>query len=111
MVRGGWGIYTDFGYINANALNPGIDAAGGSGLTFFAVNPTGLRKPDGTFFRASEPLSAIAALNTVNPNVPPLSGFVLSPRIQQPSTNQANVGWSHQLDPVSAVTEPWLRDC
>ena len=109
VIRGGWGIYTDFAYTGANALFPAIDAAGGSGLIFFAVNPTGLRKPDGTLFRASDPLSTIASLNTVNPNVPPLSGVVLSPRIEQPHTYQANLGWGHQLDSVSAVTVDYVR--
>ena len=96
VIRGGWGIYTDFAYTGANALFPTIDAAGGSGFVFVAVNPAGLRKPDGTLFRASEPLSAIASLNTVNPNVPPLAGVVLSPRIEQPYTYQSNLGWGHR---------------
>ena len=108
VVRGGWGIYTDFGYINGNALNPGIDAAGGSGLVFSAVAPTGLRKADGTLFRASDPLSSIAALNTVNPNLPPLSGFVLSPRLEQPHTYQTNIGVAHQLDAASAVSVDYV---
>jgi hypothetical protein len=104
VVRGGWGIYTDFSYISANALFPKIDAAGGNGTVFNAVNPTGLRKADGTLFRASDPLSSIAALNTVNPNVPPLSGVVLSPRMEQPFSYQTNLGWEHRLDATSAVT-------
>jgi outer membrane receptor protein involved in Fe transport len=109
VVRGGWGIYTDFAYTNANALTPGIDAAGGSGLVFFALNPAGLRKPDGTLFRASDPLSAIASLNTVNPNVPPLTGQVLSPRIEQPHTYQTNAGWTHALGDAMAVTVDYVR--
>ena len=109
VIRGGWGIYTDFAYTNANVLTPGIDAAGGSGLVFQAVNPAGLRKPDGTLFRATEPLSAIAALNTVNPNVPPLSGVVLSPRIEQPHTFQTNLGWSHSLGDAMALSIDYVR--
>ena len=31
IIRGGWGIYTDFGYTNANVLTAAIDAAGGGG--------------------------------------------------------------------------------
>ncbi len=90
-------------------LFPAIDAAGGSGLVFLAVNPAGLRKPDGTLFRASDPISAIASLNTVNPNVPPLNGIVLSPRIEQPHTYQANLGWGHELNAVSALTVDYVR--
>ena len=109
VIRGGWGIYTDFAYTGANALFPAIDAAGGSGLIFLASNPGGLRKPDGTLFRASEPVSAIASLNAVNPNVPPLVGAVLSPRIGQPHTYQSNLGWGHQLTSVSALTVDYVR--
>ena len=109
VVRGGWGIYTDFAYTSANALFPAIDAAGGSGFVFVAVNPTGLRKPDGTLFRVGDPLSSIAALNTVNPNAPPLAGAVLSPRIEQPHTYQASLGWGHDLDAVSAVSVDYVR--
>ncbi len=109
VIRGGWGIYTDFAYTSANALFPAIDAAGGSGFVFVASNPTGLRKPDGTLFRASDPVSTIASLNAVNPNVPPLVGAVLSPRIGQPHTYQWNLGWGHQLTSVSAVTVDYVR--
>src|SRR5258705_581029 len=41
VVRGGWGLYTDFAYTNQNALNAAIDAAGGARIWFFAHNPAG----------------------------------------------------------------------
>ena len=109
VVRGGWGIYTDFAYTNANALSPAIDASGGSGFVFFAQNPAGLRKADGSLFRASDPISTIAALNTVNTSVPPLTGFVLSPRIEQPYAYQTSIGWAHELDAATAVTADYVR--
>jgi hypothetical protein len=34
---------------------------------------------------------------------------VLSPRIEQPHTYQANLGWGHELDAVSAVTVDYVR--
>jgi hypothetical protein len=109
VIRGGWGIYTDFAYTNANALSPAIDASGGSGLVFFAQNPAGLRKPDGSFFRASDPISAIAGLNSVNTSAAPLSGFILSPRIEQPYTFQTSVGWAHALSGATSVTADYVR--
>ena len=109
VVRGGWGIYTDFAYTNQNALNAAIDAAGGIGIVFQAVNPTGLRKPDGSLFLASDPLSTIASLNTVNTSLPPLGGQVQSPRLEQPYTRQANIGWAHQLNPATALTADYVR--
>ena len=36
IIRGGWGIYTDFGYTNSNVLTAAIDAAGGGGPVFVA---------------------------------------------------------------------------
>jgi hypothetical protein len=109
VVRGGWGIYTDFAYTNANALNAAIDAAGGIGIVFLGVNPTGLRKPDGSLFLASDPLSTIASLNTVNTSLPPLGGQVQSPRLEQPYTRQANIGWAHQLNPATSLTADYVR--
>ena len=109
VVRGGWGLYTDFVYTNQNALNAALDAAGGVGIVFLANNPAGILKPDGSFFRASDPLSTIAAQNLVNTSLPPLGGQVQSPRLEQPYTRQANVGWSHQLDSSTTLTVDALR--
>ena len=108
-MRGGWGLYTDFAYTNQNALNAALDAAGGVGIVFLANNPAGILKPDGSFFRASDPLSTIAAQNLVNTSLPPLGGQVQSPRLEQPYTRQANVGWSHQLDSSTTLTVDALR--
>jgi hypothetical protein len=109
VVRGGWGVYTDFAYTNQNALNAAIDAKGGGGIVFLANNPAGIRRGDGSFFGASDPLSTIASQNMVNPNLPPLAGQVQSPRLQQPYTRQANVGWVHQLGSSTALSVDVVR--
>ena len=109
IVRAGWGVYTDFAYTNQNALNAAIDAAGGAGIVFLANNPAGIRKADGTFFQASDPLSTIASQNLVNTSLPPLGGQVQSPRLEQPYTRQASVGWMHQLDPSTALNVDVVR--
>jgi hypothetical protein len=109
VVRGGWGIYTDFGYTNANVLTAAIDAAGGGGPVFVANAPAGIRRPDGTFFRVSDPLSTIASQNLVNPNIPALAGEVVSPRLEQPYTYQTNFGWARELDPATALTIDYVR--
>ena len=109
VVRAGWGLYTDFAYTNQNALNAAIDAQGGGGISFLVSNPAGIRKSDGTFFRASDPLSTIASQNQVNPNIPPLAGQVQSPLLEQPYTRQANVGWVHRLDSSTAVSVDVVR--
>ena len=109
VVRGGWGLYTDFAYTNANMLNAALDAAGGSGLVFNANNPNGIQRPDGTFFRVGDPLSSIAALNVVNPNLPLLGGAVASPRLEQPYSRQASIGWSHELSGSTAISADYVR--
>jgi outer membrane receptor protein involved in Fe transport len=109
IIRGGWGIYTDFGYTNANVLTAAIDAAGGGGPVFVANAPTGIRRPNGTFFQVSDPPSIIAAQNQVNPNIPSLAGEVVSPLLEQPYTIQANVGWAREIDPSTSLSVDYIR--
>jgi outer membrane receptor protein involved in Fe transport len=109
VVRGGWGIYSDFAYTNANVLTAAIDAVGGAGPTFVANAPAGIRRPDGQFFRVSDPLSTIAAQNQVNPDMPPLAGEVVSPRLEQPYTRQASLGWAREIDAATSVSLDYVR--
>jgi len=109
VVRGGWGIYTDFAYTNANVLTAAIDAVGGGGPVFMANAPAGIRRPDGSFFRVSDPLSTIAAQNQVDPTMPPLAGEVVSPRLEQPYTYQTSLGWARELDPATSVSVDYVR--
>ena len=105
VIRGGWGIYQDFGYTNSNVLFAAIDSSGqGHGPVFSINKPKGILKPDGTFFRVGDPISSIAGQNEADPNRIPLFGQVVSPRIQQPYTRQTNVGWAHQLTGSTALT-------
>jgi outer membrane receptor protein involved in Fe transport len=109
VVRGGWGVYTDFGYTNSNVLFPAIDVAGGHGQVFFVSNPAGIRKADGSFYTAADPISTIASQNEVDPTLAPVFGQVASPRLEQPYTRQTNFGWSHQLDSATALTVDYVR--
>ena len=109
VIRGGWGLYTDFAYTNANVLTAAIDAVGGAGPVFVAVAPQGLRRPDGSFFRVSDPLSTIAAQNLVDPNMPSLAGEVFSPRLEQPYTVQTSFGYARELDPFTSLSVDYVR--
>jgi outer membrane receptor protein involved in Fe transport len=109
VIRGGWGIYTDFGYTNANVLFPALDTAGGHGQVFFVNNPSGIVKADGTFFTANDPISSINHLNTVDTSLAPLIGQVASPRLEQPYSRQTNFGWAYQLDTATAITVDYVR--
>ena len=107
VIRGGWGLYADFGYIASNILIAAFDARQ-AGLVFSASDPNGLRKEDGTFFRVGDPLETIQHRNTVTGPFAP-AGEVVSPVLEQPYSRQANVGWSHQFDGATVVSADYVR--
>jgi outer membrane receptor protein involved in Fe transport len=95
IVRGGWGIYNDFGYTNSNVLQAALDASGNRyGAVFSASDPKGLvNNTDGTLYQVGQPLSNL----TNQSSGLPLIGVWVDPRLQQPYQMQTNAGWSHQL--------------
>ena len=107
VLRGGWGLYADFGYIASNVLLAAFDARQ-AGLVFQASDPNGLRTADGTFFRVGDPLETIESRNTVTGSFAP-AGEVVSPLLEQPYTRQANLGWSHQFDGSTVVSADYVR--
>ena len=110
MIRGGWGVYQDFGYTNSNVLFPAIDASGlGHGPIFSVNRTTGIRKADGTLFRVGDPISTIESQNEADPNQIPLFGQVASPTLEQPYTRQSNIGWAHQLSASTALTVDYVH--
>jgi hypothetical protein len=103
VIRGGWGTYTDTAFTNNSILFAAQDARGSIVLPeFFASNPNGLRKADGTFFHAGDPIATILALNEGSETG--LQGEVISPRFEQPLTRQASAGWSHQLGAATSLS-------
>jgi hypothetical protein len=107
IVRGGWGLYTDLGYLSSNAIIAAFDAIH-AGLVFRANNANGLRKVDGTFFRIGDPLSTIAPSSVLTGDFAP-AGEVVSPLLEQPYTRQTNIGWSHQVDASTVVSADYVR--
>ncbi|MBI3402461.1 MAG: TonB-dependent receptor [Acidobacteria bacterium] len=100
IIRGGWGVYTDFGYTNSNVLFAAADSSGsGFGNVFNVNQAAGIRNPNGTFFTVGQPLSNIQSQNqaVVVPGTYPLFGQWVDPKLQQPYQIQTNVGWSHEL--------------
>src|SRR5438046_2639138 len=64
VVRAGYGRYYDFSYTNINVLGPAQNANGQGAGTIFAVNDSsGIKNPDGSFFKVSDPISNISAKN------------------------------------------------
>lgn len=109
VVRGGWGRYYDFGYTNANILFAAVNATGlGAGTIFSVNNSNGIRNPDGSFFKVSDPISNIAGLNEAGGALP-LNSHIASPRIKQPYSDQVSIGWSHQLNPATAIDVDYVH--
>ena len=67
IIRGGWGVYQDFGYTNSNGLFAAIDAAGGHGPVFTVTDPSGIRRADGTLLPRRRSTERIANQNEVEP--------------------------------------------
>ena len=110
VVRGGWGVYTDFGYTASNVLFAALDASGTHfGPVFTAQSATGLRNPDGSFYRAGQPLSNLAGQNLAASGVFPLLGFWADPRLQQPYQIQSHVGWSYELRSNTVVSVDYIN--
>ncbi len=109
VIRGGWGIYQDMGYTNANGLFAASDSLSkGFGATFDVTNQSGIRNPDGSFYQAGQPLSNIASQNTVVAGAKALFGQFVDPRLQTPYTRQLAFGWSHELMTSTVVSADYV---
>jgi len=110
VIRGGWGVYTDFGYTNSNVLFAAADASGhGFGNTFNVDNTQGIKNPDGTPFRVGQPLSNIASQNQVTSVTTPLFGQWVDPLLQMPYQMQTNAGWSHELTTDTVISVDYVN--
>ena len=109
VVRAGYGRYFDFGYTNANVLFAAVNATGlGAGTVFEVQNANGIRNPDGSFFRVSDPIANIQSQNEAGGALP-LNRHVASPRLKQPYTDQISLGWSHELDPSTVIDVDYMH--
>jgi hypothetical protein len=110
VVRGGYGRYYDFSYTNINVLGPAQNANGkGFGVIFSVNNSGGIKNPDGTFFRVSDPITNIAGLNEVNTATLPVGSEIASPRLKQPYNDQFSAGWSHEVDTVTVIDVDYVH--
>ena len=117
VIRGGWGIYYDMGYTNANVLFPAVDATGiGFGAIFQVTDPNGICRvprvggacPGDNFFRFGEDPLTLSAQNQVNTSQLPLFGQWLDPRFELPYSKQTNFGWAHQLATTTVFTADFV---
>jgi hypothetical protein len=109
VIRGGWGMYTDFGYTDVSVLRAALDASGTHFGPIFQTgnSATGLRNADGSLYLVGQPFSNIASLNTATGAS--LAGSWADPRMQQPYQLQSNVGWSHELAPNITLSADFVN--
>ena len=81
----------------------------GFGQTFNVNVTNGIKKADGTFYKAGDPLSTIASQNqVVSTGAFPLFGQFVDPRLQQPYQMQSNFGWSHELNSDTVISADYV---
>src|SRR5713101_6877277 len=93
VLRGGLGRYYDYAYTNANILFAVTGAQSAFGQIYSNTNSSGVRNADGTLFHVGQPLPP----NQLTNLTVPLPTHAASPRIKQPYTDQANLGFSKTL--------------
>jgi carboxypeptidase family protein/TonB-dependent receptor-like protein len=100
VLRGGVGRYYDFAYTNANILFAAIGAQSAFGGVYSNTNSTGILNADGSFYQVGQPLPPNQLpSNLTKPN----PSHAASPRIKQPYTDQANLGFAKNLGNGFAV--------
>jgi outer membrane receptor protein involved in Fe transport len=110
VVRGGYGRYYDFSYTNINILLPAANALGQfTEARLQVTNTSGIKNPDGSFFRVSDPISNIVSLNEINSAAQPVGPDIASPRIRQPYNDQYSAGWSHQIDAATVIDVDYVH--
>ncbi len=93
ILRGGAGRYYDYGYTNANILFAAVGAQSSFGQVYLNTNTSGVRNADGSLYQVGQPLPPNQLTNVTRP----LPSQAASPRIKQPYTDQANVGFSKKI--------------
>ena len=71
-------------------------------------NASGIRNPDGTFFRSVTRFPTSRSHNEAGGALP-LNRHVASPRLKQPYTDQISLGWSHQLDSSTVLDVDYVH--
>lgn len=104
VFRGGWGLYYDFPYTNANLLFPQA-ALGDYGLIYNVADANGIRNADGSFYQVGQPLPP----NQLPEGQPAAPNDVLAPNWKVPYTNQFSFGMSHEIGNEAALDVDYIH--
>ena len=86
-----------------------VVAQGAFGDVIDISDSTGIKNPDGSFYRIGQPISNIISQNQADPNSLPYYGQWVDPRLKMPRTYQTAIGWSHQLTDSTVFTADFVR--
>ena len=94
LLRGGWGKYYDFPYINATVLFPALAVQSNYGVVYNVTDPNCIKNPDGSFFKPGDPIppNQHPGLAAIAPN------DVASPNLATPYSRQTSLGYSWQVN-------------
>ncbi|HXT50934.1 MAG TPA: TonB-dependent receptor [Thermoanaerobaculia bacterium] len=100
VLRGGIGRFYDFPYTNATVLFPGISVqSAGFGTIYSLFNNSGIRNPDGSFYRVGQPLPPGGAQPGGS-----AANQVASPTQATPYSDQLSLGFSWQVSNSLGIT-------
>jgi outer membrane receptor protein involved in Fe transport len=96
LLRGGWGIYYDFPYVNSTILFPATAVQSNYGVVYHNSNPAGIKNPDGSFFQPGQPLPPNQQPAA---NIPPPNEVAAPNLADTPRSYQGSLGYSWQVTP------------
>lgn len=104
VLRGGVGVYTSFPNGVGTTAFPSVTALGVPyGTIYDVVNQSGIRNPDGSFFKVGDPLPANQLTST------PVFDRIASPNLQIPYARQYSLAFARQITPRWVVEVGTVR--
>jgi len=92
ILRGGYGIYFDFPYTNATNLFPAAAVQSTYGIIYTHEDPTGIKNPDGSFFRPGQALPPNQGGAAILPN------NIAQKSWETPESQQLSLGYSWEVN-------------
>ena len=95
IIRGGYGRYYDFPYINATILFPASAVQSNYGVVYNVHDDNGIKNANGTLFQVGQPLPP----NQITGSQVPPPNEVANPNLATPYSDQFSLGYSWQVNP------------
>jgi Carboxypeptidase regulatory-like domain/TonB dependent receptor-like, beta-barrel len=105
ILRGGVGIYAGFPNGVTTKAFPSIPLHGRFGPVYSNVNQTGIRNPNGSFFRVGDPLPPNQIVNLTLP----VFDEIAAPNLEIPQSNQYALAVAHEISPSWVAEAGYIR--